>query len=80
MCCPPPLSPQSVHHFFRARRLNKGHVTRAQFRQCLVFNSLLPPKEHLYALEQRFSDDMGVDYYRLLREVEPGTLQDPLVK
>ncbi|XP_034232706.1 uncharacterized protein LOC117640356 [Thrips palmi] len=58
--------------------LNKGHVTRAQFRQCLVFNSLLPPKEHLYALEQRFSDDMGVDYYRLLREVEPGTLEEPL--
>ncbi|KAK4881782.1 hypothetical protein RN001_005101 [Aquatica leii] len=50
---------------------NNGHVSRAQMRQCLLTSGILLSDEELYALEERFNDELGFNYFWFLREVEP---------
>ncbi|KAK9739812.1 hypothetical protein QE152_g8706, partial [Popillia japonica] len=57
---------------------NNGHVSRAQMRQCLLSNGILLSDEELYALEERFNDDMGFNYFWFMREAEPKPYEDPL--
>ncbi|PSN41117.1 hypothetical protein C0J52_19046 [Blattella germanica] len=57
---------------------NNGHVSRSQFRQCLLANGFLLSDEELYALEQRYNDDMGFNYFWFLREAEPKKFEPPL--
>ncbi|CAG2054299.1 unnamed protein product [Timema podura] len=57
---------------------NNGHVSRAQFRQCLLSNGLLSSNEELYALEQRYNDELGFHYFWFLKEVEPKRYEEPL--
>nr|CAD7394940.1 unnamed protein product [Timema cristinae] len=57
---------------------NNGHVSRAQFRQCLLSNGLLSSNEELYALEQRYNDELGFNYFWFLKEVEPNRYEEPL--
>ncbi|XP_063217255.1 uncharacterized protein LOC134528020 [Bacillus rossius redtenbacheri] len=52
-------------------RPNNGHVSRAQFRQCLAAHGLLCSPEELYALEQRYCSDVGFNYAWFLTELEP---------
>lgn len=48
-------------------------------RQCLLSNGILLSDEELYALEERFNDDMGFNYFWFMREAEPKPYEDPLV-
>lgn len=48
-------------------------------RQCLLTNGILLSDEELYALEERFIDDVGFNYFWFLKEVEPKGLEEPLV-
>ncbi|KAJ9598822.1 hypothetical protein L9F63_026644, partial [Diploptera punctata] len=57
---------------------NNGHVSRSQFRQCLVANGFLLSDQELYALEQRYNDDMGFNYFWFIREAEPKKFEEPL--
>ncbi|KAB0801730.1 hypothetical protein PPYR_03916 [Photinus pyralis] len=57
---------------------NNGHVTRSQMRQCISSNGILLSGEELYALEERFNDDLGFNYFWFLREVEPKRHELPL--
>lgn len=67
--------------FYRiAFRHNNGHVSRSQMRQCLLSNGILLSDEELYALEERFNDDVGFNYFWFLKEVEPNVQEEPLVK
>lgn len=49
-------------------------------RQCLISNGILLSDEELYALEERFNDDVGFNYFWFLREAEPKRFEEPLVK
>lgn len=57
---------------------NNGHVGRSQMRQCLSMNGILLSDEELYALEERFNDDLGFNYSWFLREAEPKKQEDAL--
>ncbi|XP_060524821.1 uncharacterized protein LOC132701132 isoform X3 [Cylas formicarius] len=57
---------------------NNGHVSRSQMRQALNSNGILLSDEELYALEERFNNDMGFNYFWFLREVEPKPSDEPL--
>lgn len=59
-------------------RHGNGHVSRSQMRQCLLANGVLLSDEELYALEERFNDDLGFNYFWFLREVEPKRHEEPL--
>lgn len=59
---------------------NNGHVSRSQMRQCFITYNILLSDEELYALEQRFNDDVGFNYFWLLKEVEKAKVEDPLVR
>lgn len=48
-------------------------------RQCLLSNGILLSDEELYALEERFNDDMGFNYYWFMKEAEPKPYEEPLV-
>lgn len=49
-------------------------------RQVFSFNSLLLTNEELYALEERYNDDMGFNYYTFLRDIAARKLEEPLVR
>lgn len=57
---------------------NNGHVSRSQMRQSMLSNGILLSDEELYALEERFNDDIGFNYFWFLREVEPKPHEEPL--
>lgn len=59
-------------------RHNNGHVSRGQMRQCLVSYGLLLSDEELYALEQRYNDDLGFNYFWFLKDVEAKEFEEPL--
>ncbi|GLV45240.1 chaoptin [Carabus blaptoides fortunei] len=59
-------------------RLNTGHVSRQQMRQCFVRYSILLTDEELYALEERFNDDVGFNYFWFLKEMEAKRFETPL--
>ncbi|XP_074039133.1 uncharacterized protein [Leptinotarsa decemlineata] len=49
---------------------NNGHVSRSQMRQALHSNCILLSDEELFALEERFNDDVGFNYFWFLKDVE----------
>ncbi|XP_017773462.1 PREDICTED: uncharacterized protein LOC108560438 [Nicrophorus vespilloides] len=57
---------------------NNGHVSRSQMRQSLLSNGILLSDEELYALEERFNDDMGFNYFWFLKEAEPKPHEEAL--
>lgn len=59
---------------------NNGHVSRSQMRQCFVSYGVLLSDEELFALEQRFNDDVGFNYFWFLKEVEAKKYEEPLVR
>ncbi|XP_047366820.1 uncharacterized protein LOC124955844 [Vespa velutina] len=81
---------QKVRHRVEERRIllkqffknydknNLGHVTRAQMRQVLTTATVLLSSEEEFALEQRYNDDLGFDYYRFLIELEAKPIIAPL--
>ncbi|KAF7382800.1 hypothetical protein HZH66_013202 [Vespula vulgaris] len=81
---------QKVRHRVEERRIllkqffknydknNCGHVTRAQMRQVLTTATILLSSEEEYALERRYNDDLGFDYYRFLKELEAKPIVAPL--
>ncbi|KAG5882903.1 hypothetical protein JTB14_020171 [Gonioctena quinquepunctata] len=56
---------------------NNGHVSRSQMRQALHSNCILLSDEELFALEERFNDDVGFNYFWFLKDVESASA-DPL--
>lgn len=48
-------------------------------RQALNSNGILLSDEELFALEERFKNDMGFNYVWFLKEVEPKPTDEPLV-
>ncbi|XP_069672044.1 uncharacterized protein [Periplaneta americana] len=59
-------------------RHNNGHVSRSEFRQVLSSNGILCSAEEMYALEQRYNDDMGFNYFWFIKEAESKKLEEPL--
>ncbi|XP_066591621.1 EF-hand calcium-binding domain-containing protein 6 [Prorops nasuta] len=59
-------------------RHNHGHVTRAQFRQILKTLVILLSEEEEYALEQRYNDDQGFNYFSFVDEVESKPVVEPI--
>ncbi|KAG7211846.1 hypothetical protein KM043_011069 [Ampulex compressa] len=51
-------------------RHNHGHVTRSQLRQVLTMAAILLSQEEEFALEQRYNDDLGFNYFLFLQELE----------
>ena len=52
-------------------RHNNGHVTKAQFRQCLTILELHTTEPEMAALEAKFCNDVGFNYLQFLQELEP---------
>ncbi|CAB4016979.1 uncharacterized protein LOC110234356 [Paramuricea clavata] len=50
---------------------NNGHVTKSQFRQCLQHLELNATVKEMEVMEEKFSDDIGVNYIRFLEELQP---------
>lgn len=67
-----------IHYYILFVRNNCGHVTRAQMRQVLTTATILLSSEEEYALERRYNDDLGFDYYRFLKELEAKPIVAPL--
>ena len=65
-------------NFYRLYRINHGHVTRSQLRQVLTTAVILLSREEIYALEQRYNDDLGFNYSWFLEELEARTIERPL--
>jgi len=53
-------------------------VTRAQLRQVLITATILLSPEEVFALEQRYNDDLGFNYTRFLQELEVQPIVEPL--
>ncbi len=56
-------------------RHNNGHVTRAQFRQCMTMVELLLTEDEMLALEAKYVNDSGFNYLHFLQELQP---QEPV--
>ena len=52
-------------------RHNNGHVTTAQFRQCLTMLELHCSEPEMIALEAKFCNDTGFNYIAFLEELQP---------
>lgn len=50
---------------------NNGHITKTQFRQCLQYLELSANVNEMEVMEEKFSDDIGVNYIRFLEALEP---------
>ncbi|XP_060063466.1 uncharacterized protein LOC132543930 [Ylistrum balloti] len=50
---------------------NNGHVTKAQFRQCLTMLELHSTEAEMAGLEAKFCNDVGFNYLALLNELQP---------
>lgn len=60
-------------------RINRGHVSRGQMRQCFARNGILLSDEEFYALEQRFNDDLGFNYAWFIKDIMSYKVEAPLV-
>ncbi|XP_047531941.1 uncharacterized protein LOC125067400 [Vanessa atalanta] len=58
---------------------NNGHVSRAQLRRVLARATVLTAPEQLSALEQRYLDDCGFNYFSLLDELEEKPVESSTV-
>lgn len=56
---------------------NNGHVTKAQFRQCLIYLNLHADEQEMRSIEYKFMDDIGFNYIEFLGELEPKERQIP---
>lgn len=59
-------------------RHNCGHVTRTHLRQVLITALILLSPEEIFALEQRYNDDLGFNYTRFLQELEHQPIAEPM--
>nr|XP_023016992.1 uncharacterized protein LOC111506210 [Leptinotarsa decemlineata] len=59
-----------ILHTYASSGHNNGHVSRSQMRQALHSNCILLSDEELFALEERFNDDVGFNYFWFLKDVE----------
>lgn len=50
---------------------NNGHVSKPQFRQCLQYLGLNASVNEMEVMEERFSDNTGVNYIHFLEELQP---------
>lgn len=57
---------------------NNGHVSRNQMRQALHSYGIVLCDDELFALEERYNNDLGFNYFWFLRDVEPKPLEEPL--
>ncbi|XP_063718661.1 uncharacterized protein LOC134845608 isoform X2 [Symsagittifera roscoffensis] len=57
--------------FEKFDKLNHRYVSRYQFKQCLAMLDLACTDEEMGALEAKFSDEKGFNYFRFLQELEP---------
>ncbi|CAG9816180.1 unnamed protein product [Phaedon cochleariae] len=51
-------------------KFNNGHVSSHQMKQVLHSNGILLSDEELLALEERFNDDVGFNYFWFLQDVD----------
>ncbi|XP_072384086.1 uncharacterized protein [Diabrotica undecimpunctata] len=58
---------------------NNGHVSRSQMRQAFHSNGILLSDEELLALEERYNNDIGFNYFWFLKDVESRPVE-PLYK
>ncbi|KAH9519717.1 hypothetical protein Btru_070724 [Bulinus truncatus] len=54
---------------------NKGHISRAQFRQGLTMLEIPIEESEMQALEALYSNDYGIDYRKFLQDLQPS---DPI--
>ncbi|XP_063987045.1 uncharacterized protein LOC135167617 [Diachasmimorpha longicaudata] len=59
-------------------RLNHGHVSRSQLRQILAIATILLSPKEIFALEERYNDEMGFNYAQFLQALEALTITSPL--
>ena len=52
-------------------RHNNGHITRAQFRQCMTMLELFVTEPEMQTLEAKFCNDTGFNYLAFLSELQP---------
>lgn len=57
---------------------NNGHVSRNQMRQALLSYGIFLSDEELFALEERYHNDMGFNYSWFLNDVGPKPLEEPI--
>ncbi|XP_056643883.1 uncharacterized protein LOC130449862 [Diorhabda sublineata] len=59
---------------------NNGHVSRSQMRQALHSNGILLSDDELFALEERYRNDMGFNYFWFLKDVESRPVEPLYIK
>lgn len=59
-----------VSSFVYLFRHNHGHVTRSQLRQGMNTACILLSREEVFALEQRYNDELGFNYAWFIEEME----------
>ena len=59
--------------------LNRGHVSRTQFRQALTSCGILCSPEEINSLELRYVDDIGFNYFKFIKEISDRKIEEPLV-
>ncbi|XP_015588421.1 uncharacterized protein LOC107264555 [Cephus cinctus] len=57
---------------------NHGHVSRTQMRQVLTTSGVLLSTQEVFALEQRYNDDIGFNYVYFIEELESLPVTEPL--
>ncbi|XP_074114898.1 uncharacterized protein LOC141537673 [Cotesia typhae] len=59
-------------------KLNHGYVSRNQLRQVLTTATILVSPEEIFALEQRYNDELGFNYASFLKDLDSKTVEAPL--
>lgn len=61
-----------IYPFFKMfDKFNSGHISNGQFQRVLSSNGILVSSEEMRFLENRYSDDMGLNYKFFLKEADP---------
>ncbi len=63
--------------YFLLNRLNRGHVTRKQFHQCLAKLNITIGEKELAMLEGKFMNNLGFNYVPFLNEIQPAVVDAP---
>lgn len=58
-------------------KLNRGHVTRKQFLQCLAILNVYVDENRITALEGKFMNNLGFNYAAFLNLVQPCEVDEP---
>ncbi|CAD6233859.1 GSCOCG00007354001-RA-CDS [Cotesia congregata] len=59
-------------------KLNHGYVSRNQLRQVLTVATILVSPEEIFALEQRYNDELGFNYAYFLKDLDSKIVEAPL--